>query len=51
MKKKVKNGPKFAKIGVFCCFGGSATLAEASAEAVRLKITEASAEASVSVVH
>ena len=44
----VKNSPK---IGVFCRFGGSAALAEASAEAVRPKMTEASAEASVSVVH
>ena len=32
-------------------FGGSADLTEASAEAVRPKFTEASAEASVSVVH
>ena len=46
--KMVKNSPK---IGVFCWFGGSAALAEASAEAVRPKMTEASAEASVSVVH
>ena len=42
---------KRQKIAIFCCFGGSAGLAEASAEAVRRKITEASAEASVSVVH
>ena len=44
----VKKSPK---IGVFCCFGGSAALAEASAELIRPKLTEASAEASVSVVH
>ena len=44
----VKTLPKLA---FFADFGGSATLAEASAEAVRPKITEASAEASVSVVH
>ena len=35
----------------FCCFGGSAGITEASAELFRLILTEASAEASVSVVH
>ena len=43
-----RNGRKLAFFGRF---GGSATLTEASAEAVRPKFTEASAEASVSVVH
>ena len=51
MTRKSKMVKKRQQIAIFCCFGGSAGLAEASAEAVRRKITEASAEASVSVVH
>ena len=39
------------KMTIFVWFGGSAALAEASAELFRPKLTEASAEASVSVVH
>ena len=39
------------KLTFFGRFGGSADLTEASAEAVRPKFTEASAEASVSAVH
>ena len=39
------------KTPFFCCFGGSADFAEASAELFRPILTEASAEASVLVVH
>ena len=39
------------KMTFFRRFGGSAGLTEASAELFRPKFTEASAEASVSVVH
>ena len=46
-----KNTPKSAKNAVFCRFGDSAASTEASAEPIRSKTAEASAEASVSVVH
>ena len=50
-EKFIKNYVKSAKNVVFWCFGGSANFAEASAELFRPISTEASAEASVSVVH
>ena len=46
-----KNYVKSEKNAVFCYFGGSAGFTEASAELFRPILTEASAEASVSVVH
>ena len=51
MKYFLKNTPKSAKNGVFCRFGDSAASTEASPEPIRSKTAEASAEASVSVVH
>ena len=56
-KKVAKKWRKIVKIvqkpknDVFCRFGGSANFTEASAELFRPKMAEASAEASVSVVH
>ena len=50
-EKIQKNYVKSAKNAVFCWFGGSANFTEASAELFRPISTEASAEASVSVVH
>ena len=46
-----ENYVKTVTIAVICRFGGSADFTEASAELFRPKLTEASAEASVSVVH
>ena len=46
-----KNYVKSAKNGVFGRFGGSVGFTEASAESFRPFLAEASAEASVSVVH
>ena len=50
-KKPWKNVLKWQKITFFRRFGGSATSTEASAELFWPKMAEASAEASVSVVH
>ena len=50
-KNIFKNYVKSVKNRRFCCFGGSAGFTEASAELFRSILTEASAEASVSVVH
>ena len=50
-KKPWKIDQKSQKITFFRWFGGSATSTEASAELFRPKMAEASAEASVSVVH
>ena len=50
-KKVVQFHVKLSKNGVFCRFGDSVDLTEASAELFRPKTAEASAEASVSVVH
>ena len=46
-----KNGQKWPKMPFFRRFGDSAAFTEASAEPIRPKMAEASAEASVSVVH
>ena len=46
-----KNTWNYRKTPIFCCFGGSVGFTEASAELIRPILTEASAEASVSVVH
>ena len=42
---------EIGKNAIFCYFGGSAGFTEASAELFRPNLTEASAEASVLVVH
>ena len=51
MQKDLKNVQISTKNDVFCRFGGSVTFTEASAELFRPEMAEASAKASVSVVH
>ena len=51
VKKNLKIAQNVVKMAFFRRFGGSVTFTEASAELFRPEMTEASAEASVSVVH